>query len=117
MKNGTEWKTPALVIILMTACVGVTGCAAFKPRPEGVSWQVNYSVQPIYPKSFEIVAGGPLSLTTEELTDAWKKKAALVANGRRFKATALVVHNTLSMQGMGYPLQTRTVTGTITLTE
>jgi hypothetical protein len=102
---------------LLTACFSILGCAAFQPRPEGVSWQVVYSVEPIYPKSFQITAGGPLSVSTEELKDAWKKKAALVTNGRRFKASPLVVHNNLSMQGMGYPRQSRAVTGTITLTD
>lgn len=65
-------------------------CAAFQPRPDGVSWQVVYSVAPIYPKSFEIAAGGPLSLSTEELKDAWNKKAMRVANGRRYEASPLI---------------------------
>jgi hypothetical protein len=92
-------------------------CAAKEPRPPGVSWRVMFSVQPIYPKSFEISAGGPRSLTAEELKEAWRKKALLVANGRRFKASPLVVHDNESIvAGTYWPMRFRSVTGTITLT-
>lgn len=115
MKRAT--REHALVVALLTACFSTTGCAVSQPRPDGVSWRVVYSVEPIYPKSFQIATEGPLSLSTEALKDAWKKKALLVANGRRFNASPLIVHNNLSMQGMGYPRQSRTVTGMITLTD
>lgn len=90
-------------------------CAAKEPRIPGVSWRVVFSVQPVYPKSFEISAGGPRSLTAEELKEAWRKKALLVANGHRFKSSSLVVHDTESV--VSWPTRFRTVTGTITLTD
>jgi hypothetical protein len=90
-------------------------CAAKEPRIPGVSWRVTFSVQPVYPKSFEIVAGGPRSLTAEELKEAWRKKALLVANGHRFKSSPLMVHGTETV--VNWPIRFRSVTGTITLTD
>ncbi len=93
-------------------------CAAKEPRIPGVSWRVLFSVQPVYPKSFEISAGGPRSLAAAELKEAWRKKALLVANGQRFKASPLVVHDNESISpGTYWPMRFRTVTGTITLTD
>jgi hypothetical protein len=92
-------------------------CTAAEPRPPGVSWRVVFSVQPVYPKSFEISAGGPRSLGTEELKEAWRKKAVLVANGHKFKTSPLVVHDNESIAyGTYLPVRNRSVTGTITLT-
>ena len=101
----------------MAACLLALDCAAAEPRPAGVSWRVEFSVQPVYPKSFEISAGGPRSLTAEKLKEAWQKKALLVANGHRFKTSPLVVHDNESIAyGTYWPMRFRSVTGTITLT-
>jgi len=94
------------------------GCAAAEPRPAGVSRRVAFFVGPVYPKSFEITAVGPRSLTAEQLKEAWQKKSMLVANGRRFKTSSLVVHdNEAVVYGSYWPRQSRSVTGTITLTD
>lgn len=91
---------------------------AKEPRPPGVSWRIAFFVEPVYPKSFEITASGPRSVKAEELKEAWRKKALLVANGRRFKGSPLVVHdNEVVGNGLYWPLQSRSVTGSITLTE
>jgi hypothetical protein len=105
-------------MVALAACLIGLDCAAAEPRPAGVSWRVGFSVQPVYPKSFEISAGGPRSLSAEELKEAWRKKALLVANGRRFKASPLVVHDNESIgYGTYWPMRFRSVTGTITLTD
>jgi hypothetical protein len=105
-------------IAAMVASLLVLDCAAAEPRPPGVSWRVVFSVQPVYPKSLEISAGGPRSLTAEELKEAWQKKAVLVANGHRFKTSPLVVHdNEAIAYGTYLPMRSRSVTGTITLTD
>jgi hypothetical protein len=92
------------------------GCATAEPRPPGVSGRVTFSVLPIYPKSFEITAVGPRSIAREELKEAWEKKAQLIARGRRFKTASLVVHdNEAIAYGVYWPMQSRSMTGTITL--
>jgi hypothetical protein len=75
-----------------------------------------FSVTPLYPNSFEITAGGSRLRDAEELRAAWQKKAKLVANGHHFKSSALVVHDNESDYGGG-PILSRSVTGTITLTD
>ena len=105
-------------IAAIAASLLALDCAAKEPRIPGVSWRVTFSVQPVYPKSYEISAGGPRSLTAEELKDAWRKKALLVANGHRFKSSPLVVHDNESIpSGTYWPMRFRSVTGTITLTD
>jgi hypothetical protein len=105
-------------IVVIAASFLALNCAAREPRIPGVSWRVLFSVQPVYPKSFEISAGGPRSLTAEELQDAWRKKALLVANGHRFRNSPLVVHDHESITpGTYWPMRFRSVTGTITLTD
>lgn len=98
----------------------LTGCATSEPRPAGIPRNVGFAVTPLYPKSFEITAAGPRSVSREELKGAWQKKAVMVANGRRFKSSELVVHDNETIP-YGYyvsmPLQNRSVTGTITLTD
>ena len=105
-------------IVAVTASLLALDCDAREPRPAGVSWRVGFSVQPVYPKSFEIAAVGPLSLTAEKLKEAWQKKALLVANGHRFKTSPLVTHdNENDVSGTYWPMRSRSVTGTITLTD
>lgn len=94
------------------------GCVTLEPRPAGVSRSIFYSVTPVYPRSFDIVAAGPRRREAAELRDAWQAKAAMVANGRRFKASPLVVRDTEyipSGYGAALPIQRRTVTGTMTI--
>jgi hypothetical protein len=102
------------------AFVFFTGCETPEPRPAGVSRFISFSVMPLYPKSYEIVAGSMHSIyghfSVEELKAAWQKKALLIANGRRFKASPLVVHENETDIG-GVPSKSRSVTGTITLTD
>ena len=76
---------------------------------------------PLYPKSFEITAYSLRSIYghfgVEELKEAWRKKALMVANGRKFKASPLVSHDNETVPyGAYFPIQSRSVTGTITLT-
>ena len=97
-----------------------TGCATVEPRPEGVSRGIRFAVTPVYPRSFDIVASGTRRRDAAELRDAWHKKAAMVANGRRFKASELVVRDTEFIPagyGGGLPIQRRTVSGSVTLLE
>jgi hypothetical protein len=92
------------------------GCATAEPRPPGVSSRVTFSVLPVYPKSFEITAVGPRSISREQLKEAWQKKAQVVAGDRRFKTAPLVVHdNEAIAYGVYWPMQSRSMTGTITL--
>src|SRR5256885_1734460 len=70
------------------------GCTTPEPKPEGVGRGVSFSVTPLYPHSFEITAAGSRMRDAQELKDAWQKKAAMVAKGRRFKITSSpTVHN------------------------
>src|SRR2546430_6296002 len=68
-----------------------------EPRPAGVSHFISLSVSPVYPKSFDITAAADHSFyghfSVEELKEAWRKKAAEVAKGRKFKISSLVVHD------------------------
>jgi len=105
-----------LVAVGLMAAVFLFGCAAAEPRPPGVSWRISFSVLPVYPKSFEIIGVGPRSMAPEELKAAWQKKAQLVAGGHRFKTTPLVVHDNEAIgYGVYWPIQSRSVTGTIAL--
>jgi hypothetical protein len=111
-------KHYCFAIAAIAASLLALDCTAAEPRPPGVSWRVGFSVQPVYPKSFEISAWGPLSLSAEKLKEAWQKKALLVANGHRFKSSPLVVHDNESIAaGTYWPMRSRSVTGTITLTD
>jgi hypothetical protein len=103
-------------VVLMAGLL-LFGCAAAEPRPSGVSWRTTFFVLPVYPKSFEITAVGPRSLSQEKLKEAWQKKAKLVASGRRFKTGPLVVHENETVPYGSWPMQSRSVTGTITLIE
>lgn len=91
------------------------------PRPTGVSRFISFSVQPVYPKSYDIAAVAQYSFfghfKIEELKDAWQKKALMVANGRKFKISKLVVHDNETDYGSGWPIKFRSVSGTITLTD
>jgi hypothetical protein len=104
---------------VMLAAILLAGCADPEPRPAGVSRNVLFAVTGLYPKSFEITASAPRSFDREKLKSAWQKKALMVANGRHFNSSALVVHDN-EMIAYGYinvPVQSRSVTGTITLTD
>ena len=106
-------------LIAALAFVFATGCETPEPRPTGVSRFISFSVTPLYPKSYEIVAGSMHSIyghsSAEELKAAWQKKALLIAHGRKFKTSPLVVHENETDIG-GAPSKSRSVTGTITLT-
>lgn len=107
------------VSIAVGAVFLLTGCADAEPRPAGVSRQVMFAVTALYPKSFEITAAAPRSFSREELKNAWQKKALMVANGRHFKSSELVVHDneTIVYGYVNMPVQNRSVSGTITLTD
>src|SRR3954447_10941554 len=69
------WLVGALGFVLMTSCAPV------EPRPEGVGRGIIFSVTPLYPHSYEIVAGGSRLRDATELKEAWHKKAVMVAKG------------------------------------
>ena len=48
-------------------------------------------------------------------TEAWRKKALFVANGRKFKASPLVVHSSEAESSGVLPTKVRSLSGTITL--
>jgi PBP1b-binding outer membrane lipoprotein LpoB len=100
------------------AILFLQGCVAAEPRPAGVSRFISFSVSPVYPKSFEITAASLHSIyghfSVQELEEAWRKKALEVANGRKFKTTRFVVHDSEDSSG-GWPQKLRSVSGTITL--
>jgi hypothetical protein len=95
----------------------LTNCANPEPRPAGVGRGISFTVTPLLPKGYEIVAFGSRLRDEAELKDAWQKKAKMVANGRRYKSSPLVTHKNESdyYSGSGVPLLTRSVSGTITL--
>ena len=98
-----------------------TWATAGEPRPPGVSRFIAFSVEPVYPKSFDITAAAQHSIwghfKIEELKNAWHKKAMQVANGRKFKITKLVVHDNEDDLAAGWPIKFRNVSGTITLAD
>ena len=106
-------------VAAMIALLTFAGCQTAEPRPTGVSRFVSFSVTPLYPKSYEIVAGSLLSFyghySVEELKAAWQKKALAVANGRSFKASLLLVRVHETDIGTGMPSKSRSVSGTITI--
>lgn len=99
----------------------LTGCTAPEPKPAGVGRGISFSVTPLYPHSFEITAFGSRLRDAQELKDAWQKKAVMLAKGHRFKITSPpVVHNDESDYAggpYGVPQLTRSVTGTIAVTD
>ena len=113
-------RQAGFVAVFTLAVLFLTGCATAEPRPTGVSQFISFTVTPIYPKSFEIIALSFHSIYghfgEEELREGWRKKALQIANGRRFKASPLIVHNPESDLG-GWPSKSRTVAGTITLVD
>jgi hypothetical protein len=112
-------RHPQVFLSLVTSAITivlVTGCAPVEPRPAGVGRGISFSVTPLYPRSFDITAAGSRLRDTNELKEAWHKKALLVANGHHFKSSPLVMHNNESDYGGG-PMLSRSVTGTITLTD
>jgi len=70
------------------------------------------------PKEFRHHRGADHSFyghfSVEELKEAWRKKAAEVAKGRKFKISSLVVHDNETDIG-GWPTKSRSVSGTIRL--
>jgi hypothetical protein len=112
-----RFPLPGLIVAIVVALLFVAGCAPAEPRPEGVGRGISFSVTPLYPKSFEIVAFGSRHRDAEELKIAWQKKAHMVVNGHRFKISSpVVVHDNESDLGGG-PMLSRSATGTITLTD
>jgi hypothetical protein len=113
----SPFPLPGLVAIVV-AVLFVSGCAHTEARPEGVGRGISFSVTPLYPKSFEIVAFGSRLRDAEELKVAWQKKAQMVAQGHRFKISSpVVLHSNESDLGGYLPILTRSATGTITLTD
>ena len=113
-KNLCFYITVVIALIILPNWV-----TAAEPRPAGVSRFISFSVQPVYPKSFDITAAAQHSIwghfKIEELKDAWQKKAIQVANGRKFKISKLVMHDSEEDYAPGMPVKFRSVSGTITL--
>ena len=107
----TVYSTVAAILIL-------AHCAAAEPRPAGVSRFIHFSVTAVYPRSFDIIASAQWSIYGHfglaELKEAWHKKALQLANGRKFKSSALVVHDGEDSAG-GWAIGFRSASGTITL--
>jgi len=107
----TVYSTVAAILIFAR-------CAAAEPRPAGVSRFIHFTVTAVYPKSFDIIASVQWSIYGHfglaELKEAWRKKALQLANGRKFKSSALVVHDGEDSTG-GWAIGFRSVSGTITL--
>ena len=101
-------------VLVAAALFYLTSCVVPEPRPAGVPRSILFAVTPLYPHSYEIIAGSSRGISPEVLKDAWRKKARMVAGARRFKATELVVHDTETDAGR-WPMKRRTVRGTITL--
>jgi hypothetical protein len=110
-----------VIIAFAVAIVSLPTFAwANEPRPPGVSRLIGFTVAPVYPKSYDIAAVAQHSFlghcSVEELKTAWQKKAVMVAKGHKFKVTKLVVHDAEDDLAVGWPMKTRSVSGTITLT-
>ena len=98
--------------------VGVlTGCVTPEPRPEGVNRGVAFSVTPLCPNSYAIVATGSHVRDAQELKEAWQKKAVMVAKRRRFKISSPPTAHAgeTYTAPYGIPILIRSVEGTITL--
>jgi hypothetical protein len=108
------------IALIVAIVVQPNWATAAEPRPAGVSRFIGFSAQPVYPKSYDIAAFALNSIwghcSIEELKSAWQKKAVMVANGRKFKVSKLVVHDSESDYASGWPVKARSVSGTITLT-
>jgi len=108
-------------VVAITAIAVLGGCQMAEPRPAGVSRFISFSVSPVYPKSFDIIAAAQHSIyghsSVEELKEAWRKKAIEVAKGRKFKTSPLVVHDNETDYASPLPMKSRSVSGTITLTD
>jgi len=106
------------VYAAVAAIIIFARCASAEPRPAGVSRFIHFSVVAVYPKSFDIIASAQWSIYGHfgiaELKEAWHKKALQLANGRKFKSSALVVHDGEDSTG-GWAIGFRSVSGTITL--
>ena len=114
------WNDAARCAAALAFALLFSGCATTEPRPSNVPRGVNFFVTPVHPRSFDIVASGSRKVPADVLKDAWHKKATMVANGRRFRASSLVVHDTeyiVPGYGVTLPHQNRTVSGSITLVE
>ena len=114
-------KKIQICIVSFSVGLFVASCATAEPRPAGVSRFISFSVSPVYPKSFDIVAGAQHSIyghfSVEELKEAWRKKSIEVAKGHRFKTSPLAVHDNEEDYSIGWPVKSRSVSGTITLSD
>lgn len=95
----------------------ITGCAT-TDMPPGVPRGITFSATPLYPNGYEVTAGGTRKFDAPVLKDAWMKKAAQLASGRKYKTSELTVHDTEVIPYSLYPtlpMQGRSVTGTMSL--
>lgn len=113
-------KLCLFVTVIIAIAALPTFANAGEARPPGVSRFIGFTVAPVYPKSYDIVAFAQHSVfghcSVQELKTAWEKKAAMVASGKKFKVTKLVMHDAEDDLAIGWPMKTRSVSGTITLT-
>lgn len=111
-------------LVRLAAVVVLAGCAAPSNHPPGVPANIAFRVQPVYPRSFDVTATASRATTQAALEEAWRKKAAQLAAGRRYQSSPLHGRGTETITSLytGYaniPMvnQSRSVSGTVTLLE
>jgi hypothetical protein len=104
-------------LLLLAAFFAITGCAVSQTL-KGVPWGIQYSVNPVYPNGYDVTAVSERDLSFEILKDAWMKKAAQLANGRKYKASPLtsrVREHAVDNPYVPAMTETRTVSGTVSI--
>ena len=115
--SASVWSNAIKYLALCLALTAWLGCTAVD-RPAGVSRGITFSVTPLYPNGYDLVASGGRDFAAAILKDAWSKKAAQLTAGRKYKSSALTVHDTEIVPYTGYPTlpeRGRSVSGTITI--
>jgi hypothetical protein len=115
--SATLKTTGNRALLLLMATFAMFGCAVTE-TVKGVPWGIQYSVSPVYPNSYDVTVTTGRNLSPESLKDAWMKKAAQLANGRKYKTSPLTSHVKEHAAENPYVpamTETRTVTGTVSI--
>jgi len=85
------WRRPAAASFL---CALLSSCGTPADHPPGVPSSISFHVQPVYPRSYDIIASGRRNVSAQALEAAWRHKAAQVAAGRKFQVSGIATHAT-----------------------
>jgi hypothetical protein len=110
------WGIGRTLLLFMAALI-VVSCG-FTTVMKGLPLGVHYTVTPVYPSSYDITVTTEQNLSPETLKEAWMKKAAELAKGRKFKTSPLtsrVREHAVENPYVPAMTETRTVTGTVSI--